>query len=48
VCASTTRNVPPVPFGERLTSPSAASGAVATKNIGCRSIQAAMSASMPS
>src|SRR3954469_25633775 len=39
VRSSSTRRVPPGPFGEMLTRPSSASGALPTKNIGCRPIQ---------
>ena len=48
MCRSSTRNVPVVPFGDTLTCPSAPSGAVATKNTGCRSNHAASRSSIPS
>src|SRR3954447_27079302 len=43
-----TRSVPIGPFGETFTRPSAASGAVPTKNIGCAAIHAAIRSSIDS
>src|SRR3954453_21386316 len=43
-----TRSVPIGPFGETFTRPSAASGAVPTKNIGCAAIHAAIRSSIAS
>ena len=48
VWSSSTRSVPIGPFGEMFTCPSAPSGAVPTKNIGWRAIQARWWSSMRS
>lgn len=48
MCSSTIASEPIGPFGETLTCPSAASGAVATKNIVCRATQSRRGATMPS